>query len=97
MQNLSYIILVIFIILQIGDIITTIKALKTHTNVESNPIIKFIMGKIGIIPTLLLTKIIVIGILFSAMFFYPSTLLTILIGMLDILYCWVVWNNTKLS
>jgi uncharacterized protein YacL len=92
--NLS--LLIIFTLLQIADIWTTYLNLERPDRAESNPFLKAIMDKIGIIPTLLLSKITVIFLFIFAYLFADSIYLTIALACLCVFYAVVVFKNYRL-
>lgn len=77
------------ILLQFLDAYTTIKGIKLGA-VEANPFIRKLMDKVGIVPSLILTKttsifLLSLGVVFniSFMFYIPVA----------IVYLWVIYNN----
>jgi hypothetical protein len=89
---INYVLLAIFIALQVGDFYTTYAILKKGTGREANPILAWVFDKIGYVAGLAVFKglAIVIGIFIvqywnSFYFFVPCIAL----------YSWVVWNNYK--
>lgn len=56
-----------FVVAQIADFVTTILALDRKGTREANPVMKWLMGKIGTAPALFFPKVIYIGI--AAAFF----------------------------
>ena len=96
MTTLLWSLFVLFAILQVLDIITTIKAIDSGKGAEANPIIKAVMNKIGTAPALLISKAVIVGGMASAVYFFPSTALIVSLGVVICLYGWVIWNNWKL-
>lgn len=104
-MKINYILLAIFTVLQIADIVTTIKVLKRPDRKEGNKIMAWLMDKIGIVPTLIIPKTLAVLILGYAAYLYPGlpdttgTWPHILSG---VLICWsgfyvlVVRNNKQL-
>jgi hypothetical protein len=88
--------LIIFTLLQIADIVTTYLNLKRPDRAESNAFLKAIMGKIGVIPTLLLSKICVIFSFMFAYVFADSIYLTIAMACVCVFYAVVVFKNYRL-
>jgi hypothetical protein len=54
----TYILFALFIVLQVADVLTTMYILKR--GIERNLVLKWIMDKIGVIPTLVISKVIII-------------------------------------
>jgi len=84
--------LYILITLQVLDLLTTVVALRNPKLTEGNSILKPLMDKFGVLPTLLVIKGAFIGLLFWAAPLVPVEVLYIGCAF----YCWVVWNNLKL-
>ena len=84
--------LILVLILQVLDIITTMVALQREGLAEGNPYIKKLMDKIGVIPALLLIKGAFIAFLLWAYPLVPEPVL----WMLAAFYVWVIYNNVKL-
>ena len=59
-----------FVVAQIADAVTTILGLDNGAR-EANPVMKWLMGKIGTAPALFFPKVIYIGIA-AAFFSYPG-------------------------
>jgi len=89
---INYILLAIFIALQIGDFYTTYVILKTNKGYEANPILAWIFNKIGYVAGLAIVKglCIVIGV-YIAQFWNSFYFFVPVIA----LYIWVVRNNYK--
>lgn len=88
---LTNILLGLFIVLQLLDIYTTNKALKTGKASEKNPLMKVLMGKLGIIPAMVIPKVIVIGL---ALYFVEDTFeWRLILGLFSVAFVFVVWNN----
>lgn len=56
-----YILLTLFILLQIADSLTTVHILKNGGR-EANPVMNWLFQKIGMIPSLVIMKVLLIGI-----------------------------------
>jgi hypothetical protein len=86
---INYILLAVFIALQIGDFYTTYTIIKTGKGHEANPILARLFDKINYPTGLVIFKglCIVIG-FFLLPYWYA-------LALLDILYVWVVYNNFK--
>jgi hypothetical protein len=84
-----YILLGVFIILQIADVWTTLAALKTGKAHEANPIMEWFMDKLGVLPALLITKAVIIGVV---VYFVN---VWIMLAILNCLYVFAVYLNIK--
>jgi hypothetical protein len=83
--------------LAIGDVMTTLRALAQPGIVEANPVMKFLMDKLGslwILARLLMTLAVVLFVILLADDTWSGFLLLLanaaLLG-------WVVWHNAKLA
>lgn len=83
MTHLTFV-LIIFTLIQLLDCGTTYYLIKKKWGKEANPLIVKLMEKIGIIPGLIISRIIYIGILF--VIWYPNRTIGALIWLLYI-YC----------
>jgi hypothetical protein len=84
--------LYLLITLQVLDLLTTVVALRNPKLTEGNSILKPLMDKFGVLPTLLVIKGAFIGLLFWAAPLVSVEVLYLLCAG----YVWVVWNNLKL-
>jgi len=84
--------LYLLIALQVLDLLTTVVALRNPKLTEGNSILKPLMDKFGVLPTLVVIKGAFIGLLFWAAPLVPIEVLYIGCAF----YCWVVFNNIKL-
>ena len=94
MTTFQIIICVVFVALQVGDIVSTTLALQKSNVVEGNPIVRWIMDRVGIIPALILSKLVVIGLFGVAVYLSPYAVY--LMGLMSLFYVWVVVNNIKI-
>lgn len=104
-MKINYILLAIFTVLQIADIVTTIKVLKRPDRKEGNKIMAWLMDKIGIVPALIAGKVVALIVLGYAVYlfpglpdtsgYWPHILSGVLIGWSGF-YVWVVRNNKQL-
>ncbi|MFA5377355.1 MAG: DUF5658 family protein, partial [Dehalococcoidia bacterium] len=78
--NICDVLLTLAILLQIGDGVTTWLCLKRPDCYEANKAMKMIMSKIGVIPSLLLTKLAFSALLITGTLLYPSIYLTVVLG-----------------
>jgi len=84
------ILLAIFIALQYGDFYTTYTVIKSGKGSEGNPVLSWLFGKIGYPFGLVLVK----GIMIAGAV-YLTNLPEVLLGGIDLVYVWVVYNNIK--
>lgn len=94
MTAFQIIICAVFVALQIGDIISTTLALQKSNVVEGNPIVRWIMDRVGILPALVLSKVVVIVLFGVAVYLSPYAVY--LMGLMSLFYVWVVVNNIKI-
>jgi hypothetical protein len=80
------------ITLQVLDLLTTVVALRNPKLTEGNSILKPLMNKFGVLPTLLVIKGAFIGLLIWTAPVIPVEVMYLLCAG----YCWVVFNNIKL-
>jgi len=85
---------VLFIVLQVLDICTTYKALSLPNIYEKNPIMRWLMAKLGILTTLISTKTLVTFLIGYLSTNYPNGIVYLLI-IIDIGYLFVIGNNLK--
>ena len=97
MITIIWILFALFTILQVGDVITTVRALTQANANEANPILRAFMAAVGLIPALILTKIMLLAIVAGAVWFYPSTWLWIGLTVINVAYVSAVWNNYTLT
>lgn len=85
-------------ILQLLDYISTIRAFDSGHAVEGNPLMKKLMDKIGTVPTIVLTKSILI-LLFPIYYkiFGENDYLIVALFTLCVFYSAVVFNNFRLT
>ena len=89
MFELLPLLLVIFVSLQIGDFLSTYKALSQKTGKEMNPVINWMIVHFGLVVGLVIPKLVAIAIgitLFSLNLVWP------LLGLVAV-YSVVVYNN----
>lgn len=91
----NYILFSVFTILIVLDGYTTYKCLQLPTNKEGNPVLKFFIDKMGLIPTLIFTRLIVVGLLGYCLWQYNVLYLTYALAVLCVLFAGVQANNFK--
>lgn len=94
---MDYIIFSLFLLTQILDVVSTILALKRPNVVEKNPLLRWLMEKIGIVPALILTKVVAVLILAAIYLLLPEYRLYLMIGIGITIpwYAYVVIGNFK--
>lgn len=85
---LEMILLTLLAALQLGDWLTTRAILAYPTGYEKNPVIKWLMDRVGIDAALAIKTAFVLG-LGYALTFTPWYLLAVLCAY----YAWIVWGN----
>ena len=90
-------VLISFAILQVLDVASTYLALKNPDIEEKNLFLLWLFSKIGVLPALVFSKVIILGVFGSAYYFFPSIRFGIAIGLglVSILYLYVVFNNFR--
>ncbi len=96
MQTAITILYIVFLILALGDIITTIKLLDIPGGYEKNKFMARLMDKIGVIPALASTNFIAAVLLGALTYFYPGDFIGVLLAMADIYGGYLVWNNWQI-
>ena len=91
----------IFAILQVVDIITTYKVLSSGIGVEKNKIMAWLFEKFGVLPSLIIFKLIVIALFAGCSIYLPQIyppmeiIWAVVLGLMDAFYLWVAVNNVK--
>ncbi len=92
---------VIFAALQLADIITTYKVLSSGKGAEANKIMAWLFEKFGVLPSLIVFKVLVIAIIAGCTIYLPQIyspmeiIWAVILGLLDAFYLWVAVNNVK--
>lgn len=84
----------LFVLLQIGDMASTVIALKNGGR-EANKFIAAMMQKIGVIPALGAVKVALIALVYLAIVVVPAPWIYAMLGAFNLLYIAVVFNNIK--
>jgi len=92
---LNYFLLAIFILLQCLDGYTTCRALQNPQNYEKNPLMRWLMSKLGMKRALIMTKLLVILWLSALTFHGGVSWWPYALGVLNIWYLWVVVHNFR--
>lgn len=83
---------ILFAVLQVADAYVTVRALALPGKREANPIMAWFMDKLGVVPALILTKVVVVA---GVFYFLDSTPLAAL-WLLNALYVAVTLRNWKI-
>ena len=93
---INYILLAVFIALQIGDAWTTMKALNKKKGVEANPILAWLFDKVGLVTGLVFVKFVAIVAMIYLVYSSPADLVTFILSILNLLYGYVVYLNYRI-
>lgn len=80
-----YILLAVFVALQVIDAVSTVRVLNKGGK-ELNPLMRFLMGKVGKVPALIGTKVCIIGTMVGVVVACPVSTSNVLLAILDALY-----------
>lgn len=92
-MELTKVLFLLFIGLQMLDIYSTRKALDKQGVYEANPIMRFLMNRMGVDAALVLVK--VVGV--AVFFYYLDSISPWVFIILNIIYAVVVYNNLRLA
>lgn len=90
------ILFITFVLLNIGDGITTYYALRSKNNHEANKIMAWLMSKIGVLPALILVKTVGVCIMYYLMSYLDHTVQIDLMFIFNLVYGYVVYHNYRL-
>jgi len=96
MQTANTILFILFLILSLADIVTTIKFLESGKGREANKIMVWLMGKIGVVPALISTSLVAVVLLGCLTYFYPGDFTGVLLMLADIYTAYLVWGNLQI-
>ena len=85
---MTYILLAIFALLQIGDVWTTYNVIKENKGHEGNAIMAWLMDKLGVLPTFFVMKVSAL----VAVYFLPWQAILVL----NAIYAYVVFQNYQI-
>ena len=77
---MDYIVFSLFLLTQILDVVSTTLALKKPNIVESNKLLKWLMDRIGIVPALVLLKVLAVLVVAAIYLLLPDYRLALVIG-----------------
>ena len=94
---MDYIIFSLFLLTQILDVVSTTLALQKPNVVEKNPLLKWLMGRLGIVPALILSKVVAVSIVAAIYLLLPEYRLYLVIGVGATIpwYVYVIVGNFK--
>ena len=92
---MDYIIFSLFIITQILDVVSTTLALKKPNVAESNKLMKWLMDRVGIVPALVLSKVVAVLIVAAIYLLLPDYRLALVIGIGVTIPWYVIVGNFK--
>jgi len=92
-QTVIVVLFAVFVGLQVGDVLTTVRALDNGAT-EANKIVQWVMARIGVIPALIVVKVLAVGAMLAAVILAPE-LARFVLAALDLLYLAVVINNVR--
>ena len=95
MNTISIIILAVFIGLQGLDTYTTWKLFQRPGTVENNKLMAWLIEKLGVLPALVLFKIVVTAVLTFALWKYPYWQVQVMALGVCAAYLWAIVNNWK--
>ena len=85
---MTYLLLAIFVLLQIGDVWTTYNVIQSNKGHEGNAIMAWLMDKLGILPAFFVMKVSAL----VAVYFLPWQAILVL----DAIYAYVVYQNYQI-
>ena len=92
---MNILLIIVLLVLQGLDIYTTYKVISSGKGYEANPVIAWGITKLGLLKGLVIAQLtITIPCLFGFWFIHLTTLLLVL-GLLTLLYSWIVYHNYK--
>ncbi len=100
-QTISFVFIAVFAILQVVDTVTTYKVLSSGKGVEANKIMAWLFEKFGVLPSLIIFKLVVIALFAGCTIYLPQIyspmeiICPVILGLLDAFYLWVAVNNVK--
>ena len=77
---MDYTVFTLFLITQILDVVSTTLALKKPNVVESNKLMKWLMDRVGVVPALILSKVVAVLIVAAIYLLLPDYRLALVIG-----------------
>jgi drug/metabolite transporter superfamily protein YnfA len=97
-MTMFYLTFFIFAVAQIGDAWSTWLVVSNNRGVESNPIVRLVIEKMGLIPGLAVTKVILVAFVYLVFFvLFPGLGYSqYLMLFLALVSAWVVWHNYQI-
>ena len=94
MELLIWALFALIVILQLLDIISTLRAFRAGA-IEGNPIVAWIIDKLGVIPGLVVAKAATLAGVLAVMIIAPPPLPLILLLVVAAVYAWFVVRNFR--
>lgn len=94
MLNATWVLLGLIIAAQLADVWTTMRVLKAG-GIEANPLMRFLMRKVGVRSALWGSKLLVCSALVWVSWRHSGMVVTAILGALLGFYCWVIYNNLR--
>jgi hypothetical protein len=97
-MNMLYLAFFIFVAAQIGDAWSTWLVVSNNRGSEANPIVKFAIDKLGLIPGLTVAKALLIVFVYLVFFvlFPRAKYAEYLMVFLALVSAWVMWHNYQI-
>lgn len=95
MDKSALIVIAAFIVSQAADVWTTARALNSGQGKEANPVMAWMIGKLGLYPGLIIPKAISVGISIAATYVYP-TVMTWILAAITAGYVYIAYRNYRI-
>lgn len=92
-MNPIYLFILLFA-LQVADVASTAYAIKRGIGHEANPVMAWLIDRLGLALGLLLPKAVMLSLLYSYALTYPLFAAYVL-GAMSALYAWIVFRNVR--
>jgi hypothetical protein len=98
MTNLTIALFILFLALQAADFYSTYRTISNGTGQEANPVVIWMISKIGLVGGLLISKAAAVGTMLYFMLNYPMVPTSIdAIAVVELIYLVVVINNFRIG
>jgi len=100
-QTVIVVLFAVFVGLQVVDTVTTYKVITSGKGVEKNKIMAWLFEKFGVLPSLIIFKLIVIALFAGCSIYLPQIyspmeiIWAVVLGLMDCFYGWIAVNNVK--
>lgn len=92
-MNTSHL-LILLAVLQVVDVASTAYAIRRGIGYEANPVMAWLIDRLGLVLGLLLSKVVMLSLLYLYSLTYPLFAAYVLGGM-SALYAWIVFGNVR--